>query len=79
MSFLNPTADIITAHGADGSIYYEPSRLAGLEKMRFTTNRRVEGAYSGRHIAKRRGGAGSSSTTASTLLATTCASWTGKR
>lgn len=26
--------------------------------MRFTTARRVEGAYSGRHIAKRRGGAG---------------------
>ncbi len=26
--------------------------------MRFTTSRRVEGAYSGRHVAKRRGGAG---------------------
>lgn len=57
MSLLNP-ADLITAHGADGSIYFEPGRLAGLEKMRFTTNRRVEGAYSGRHVAKRRGGAG---------------------
>lgn len=58
MSSLNPAEEIITAHGADGSIYFEPSRLAGLEKLRFTTNRRVEGAYSGRHIAKRRGGAG---------------------
>ncbi len=40
------------------SAYFEPSKLAGLEKMRFTTSRRVEGSYSGRHIAKRRGGAG---------------------
>lgn len=40
------------------SVYFEPSKLAGLEKMRFTTSRRVEGSYSGRHIAKRRGGAG---------------------
>lgn len=40
------------------SRFFEPSKLGGLEKMRFTTTRRVEGAYSGRHIAKRRGGAG---------------------
>ncbi len=40
------------------SRYFEPARISGLEKMRFTTNRRVEGAYSGRHVAKRRGGAG---------------------
>lgn len=58
MSFLKPADNIVTAHGAEGSIYFEPGRLAGLEKMRFTTNRRVEGAYSGRHVAKRRGGAG---------------------
>jgi uncharacterized protein (DUF58 family) len=58
MSLLNPNADVVTAHGAEGSLYFEPARLAGLEKMRFTTNRRVEGAYSGRHVAKRRGGAG---------------------
>jgi uncharacterized protein (DUF58 family) len=43
---------------ATQSVYFEPGRLSGLEKMRFTTSRRVEGAYSGRHIAKRRGGAG---------------------
>ncbi len=40
------------------SRFFEPSKLGGLEKMRFTTTRRVEGAYSGRHDAKRRGGAG---------------------
>lgn len=40
------------------SVYFEAARLAGLEKMRFTTSRHVEGSYSGRHIAKRRGGAG---------------------
>ncbi|MEQ1824975.1 MAG: DUF58 domain-containing protein [Pirellula sp.] len=43
---------------SDASIYFEPSKLAGLEKMRFTTSRRVEGAYSGRHVARRMGGAG---------------------
>jgi uncharacterized protein (DUF58 family) len=40
------------------SPFFEPSKLTGLEKMRFTTPRRVEGAYSGQHIAKRLGGAG---------------------
>lgn len=40
------------------SRFFEPSKLGGLEKMRFTTTRRVEGSYSGRHVAKRRGGAG---------------------
>jgi uncharacterized protein (DUF58 family) len=40
------------------SPFFEPRKLAGLEKMRFTTPRRVEGAYSGQHIAKRLGGAG---------------------
>lgn len=40
------------------SRFFEPAKLAGLEQMRFTTSRRVEGAYSGRHISKRRGGAG---------------------
>lgn len=43
--------------GAEGR-FFEPAKLSGLEKMRFTTRRRVEGAYSGRHVAKRRGGAG---------------------
>lgn len=41
-----------------GSVFFEPARLGGLEKMRFTTSRRVEGSYSGRHVSKRRGGAG---------------------
>ena len=45
-------------HAAHVSPFFEPSKLAGLEKMRFATSRRVEGAYSGRHVAKRRGGAG---------------------
>jgi uncharacterized protein (DUF58 family) len=40
------------------SRFFEPQKLSGLEKMRFTTPRRVEGSYSGRHIAKRMGGAG---------------------
>ena len=40
------------------SRFFEPGRLSGLEKMRFTARRRVEGAYSGRHVANRRGGSG---------------------
>lgn len=40
------------------SRYFEPQKLAGLEKMRFATRRVVEGSYSGRHKAKRTGGAG---------------------
>lgn len=40
------------------SRFFEPQRLSGLEKMRFTTLRRVEGSYSGRHVAKRMGGGG---------------------
>jgi uncharacterized protein (DUF58 family) len=40
------------------SRFFEPAKLAGLEAMQFTASRRVEGAYSGRHVAKRRGGAG---------------------
>src|SRR5436190_16077303 len=40
------------------SRFFEPQKLSGLERMRFTTPRRVEGSYSGRHIAKRLGGAG---------------------
>ncbi|MFO0914519.1 MAG: DUF58 domain-containing protein [Pirellulales bacterium] len=40
------------------SPFFEPQLLAGLERMRFTTRRAVEGAYAGRHIARRIGGAG---------------------
>lgn len=42
----------------------EPSRflnlrsLSGLEGLRFSAKRRIEGAYSGRHIARKQGGAG---------------------
>ncbi len=50
---MNPTTK---SHAS--SRFFEPGKLSGLEKMRFTTTRRVEGAYSGRHVAKRRGGAG---------------------
>jgi uncharacterized protein (DUF58 family) len=32
--------------------------LAALERMRFTTRHRIEGAYSGRHESRRQGGAG---------------------
>ncbi len=49
---------IVSEPETQGSIFFEPSKLAGLEKMRFTASRRVEGAYSGRHVAKSRGGAG---------------------
>ena len=50
--------NIVDAHGAKGSVFFEPAKLGGLEKMRFSTPRRVEGSYSGWHVAKRRGGAG---------------------
>ena len=46
------------SRGSAESAFFEPAKLSGLEKMRFTTTRRVEGSYSGRHVAKRRGGAG---------------------
>lgn len=38
--------------------YFDARALAGLESMRFTTRRRIEGTYSGRHVARRQGGAG---------------------
>lgn len=44
--------------GGGSSRFFQPSELLGLEKLRFTTRRRVEGSYSGRHIAKQRGGSG---------------------
>ncbi len=49
-----------TEAGRRGSAgrFFEPAALGGLERMRFVTRRRVEGHYSGRHTAKRRGGAG---------------------
>jgi uncharacterized protein (DUF58 family) len=49
---------VATVERHQASPFFEPSKLAGLEKMRFTTPRRVEGAYSGQHVAKRMGGAG---------------------
>lgn len=45
-------------YSPSSTIFFEPSKLAGLEKMRFTARRRVEGSYTGRHLAKRLGGAG---------------------
>jgi len=38
--------------------YLDSAALTKLERMRFTTHRRVEGSYSGRHISKRMGGSG---------------------
>jgi len=49
---------VATVERQKASPFFEPQKLAGLERMRFTTPRRVEGAYSGQHIAKRLGGAG---------------------
>lgn len=40
------------------SRFFDPAALAGLERMRFTTRRHVEGHYTGRHAARRKGGAG---------------------
>jgi uncharacterized protein (DUF58 family) len=40
------------------SKYFDAHALAGLEAMRFSTRRRIEGTYSGRHVARRQGGAG---------------------
>ena len=40
------------------SKYFDARAISGLEAMRFTTNRRIEGTYSGRHVARRQGGAG---------------------
>lgn len=40
------------------SRYLDSAALTRLERMKFTTRRKVEGAYSGRHVSKRLGGAG---------------------
>ncbi|QDV43560.1 hypothetical protein Enr13x_34170 [Stieleria neptunia] len=40
------------------SRFFEASSLAGLERMRFSPRRAVEGNFSGRHRSRRRGGAG---------------------
>lgn len=40
------------------SRFLDPRALAALAHMRFTTRRRIEGAYSGRHPSRQQGGAG---------------------
>lgn len=40
------------------SPFLDVSALSGLEAMRFSTKRRIDGHYSGRHVAQRHGGAG---------------------
>ncbi len=40
------------------SRYLDSAALTRLDRMRFTTHRKVEGAYSGRHVSKRLGGSG---------------------
>lgn len=48
-----------TRRTSEGSSrFFDPAALAGMERMRFTTPRRVDGNYSGRHAANSRGGAG---------------------
>ena len=40
------------------SRFLDMQALATLARMRFTTKHRVEGAYSGRHVSRQKGGAG---------------------
>lgn len=40
------------------SRFLDLKALASLEHMRFTTRRRIEGTYSGRHLSRQQGGAG---------------------
>jgi uncharacterized protein (DUF58 family) len=40
------------------SRYLDSIALTKLERLRFTTQRKVEGSYSGRHVSKRMGGSG---------------------
>lgn len=42
----------------ESSRYLDVGSMLGLEAMRFATNRRIEGTFSGRHVARRQGGAG---------------------
>lgn len=42
----------------DVSPFLDITALSGLESMRFSTRRRVDGHFSGRHVAQRHGGAG---------------------
>ncbi|MCU0719558.1 MAG: DUF58 domain-containing protein [Pirellula sp.] len=42
----------------DSSKFLNLRSLSGLEGLRFSAKRRIEGAYSGRHIARKQGGAG---------------------
>lgn len=43
---------------AQRSRYLDLSALSALERKRFTTRRRIEGSYSGRHVSRVQGGAG---------------------
>ena len=43
---------------ASASRFLDLRALAALERMRFTTKHRIEGAYSGRHVSRQKGGAG---------------------
>lgn len=42
----------------DSSKFLDLRSLYGLEGLRFTAKRRIEGSYSGRHVARKQGGAG---------------------
>ncbi len=43
---------------ATDSKYLDLQALAALERLRFTTRHRIEGAYSGRHASRQKGGSG---------------------
>lgn len=43
---------------AEQSRFLDLQALATLSRMRFTTRHRIEGAYSGRHVSRQKGGAG---------------------
>ncbi|MCX5658322.1 MAG: DUF58 domain-containing protein [Planctomycetota bacterium] len=45
-------------NSASASRFLDLRALAALERMRFTTRQRIEGAYTGRHPSRQRGGSG---------------------
>jgi uncharacterized protein (DUF58 family) len=54
------TSTAVSTHNTDPYVsrFFDAASLAGLEKMRFTPRRAVDGSYSGRHTSRRRGGSG---------------------
>ncbi|MCO8123257.1 DUF58 domain-containing protein [Stieleria sp. TO1_6] len=48
----------MSSQKSETSHYLDTASMLGLETMRFSTKRRIEGTFSGRHVARRQGGAG---------------------